>query len=149
MIILLLLDGTAIIGEELCPQHIIQRAVDDAVTKENWEKLRVLFLGGGGPYLACPGEGGLASECDASRVPLEHVISSQVKDKFGLVTALLDSGACVNGLVFCKQPPLLAALEKGEFDIVTNLIQKGANMGCISNQSYLRTKVGVFYFVSA
>ena len=127
----------------MCPQHIIQRAVDDAVANKNWERLRVLLLGGGGPHVACPGEGGLASDCDVSQVPLENVISSQVKDKYDLVTVLLDFGAPVNGLAFCLQPPLLAALEKGEFGIVTKLINEGADMGCISHQPYLQTKVNL------
>ena len=137
-------DGTAGICEGLCPQGIIQRAVDEAIAKENWERLRVLFLGGGGPFEASPGEGGLASECDASQVPLELIISSQVKDKEDLVTALLDFGACADGNLFCEKPPILAALEKEEFDIATKLIQEGANMACVSNQPHLQTKV-LFY----
>ena len=141
IVILFSSDGTATIYEGLCPQHIIQRAVDDAVAKQNWESLHVLFLGGGGPYDACPGGGGLASRCSASRVPLEHVISSQVKDKKELVCALLESGACIDGLLLCDKPPLLAALEKEEFEIVTKLIQEGAHMACVSNQTHLKTKV--------
>lgn len=131
------------IGEGLCPQNIIQKAVDDAIGKENWERLRVLFLGGGGPYDACPGEGGLASECDASQVPLELLVSSPVKDKKTLVTALLDFGACLNGLPSCEKPPVVAALEREEFEIATSLIQEGADLACLSNQPRLRTKVGV------
>ena len=77
---------------------------------------------------------GWQSDCDASKVPLECVISSQVKDKLNLVSSLLDFGACVDGLVSCHQPPLLVALEKKEFEIVSELIQKGAKMDCISDQ---------------
>ena len=135
-----------IIGGELCPRHIIQRAVDEAVAKENWDRLALLFLGGGGPHFACHREGGLASDCDASKVPLELVISSQVRDKLNLVSSLLDFGACVDGLVSCQQPPLLVALEKREFEIVSELIQKGAKMDCISDQPYLQTKVGLLRF---
>ena len=135
-----------IIGGELCPRHIIQRAVDEAVARENWDRLALLFLGGGGPHFACYREGGLASDCDASKVPLELVISSQVRDKLNLVSSLLDFGACVDGLVSCQQPPLLVALEKREFEIVSELIQKGAKMDCISDQPYLQTKVGLLRF---
>ena len=122
--------------------------MDDAIEKENWERLRVLFLGGGGPYEACPGEGGLASECDASQVPLELLISSQVKDKKDLVTALVDFGACVDGPLFCQKPPILAALEKEEFEIATKLIQEGAIMDCVLNQPHLQTKV-LFHLLTA
>ena len=135
-----------IISGELCPRHIIQRAVDEAVATENWDRLALLFLGGGGPHFACHREGGLASDCDASKVPLELVISSQVRDKLNLVSSLLDFGACVDGLVSCQQPPLLVALEKREFEIVSELIQKGAKMDCISDQPYLQTKVGPLRF---
>ena len=135
-----------IIGGELCPRHIIQRAVDETVAKENWDRLALLFLGGGGPHFACYREGGLASDCDASKVPLECVISSQVKDKLNLVSSLVDFGACVDGLVSCHQPPLLVALEKKEFEIVSELIQKGAKMDCISDQPYLQTRVGLLCF---
>ena len=55
-----------IIGGELCPRHIIQRAVDETVAKENWDRLALLFLGGGGLHFACYREGGLASDCDGS-----------------------------------------------------------------------------------
>ena len=135
-----------IISGELCPRHIIQRAVDEAGARENWDRLGLLFLGGGGPHFACHREGGLASDCDASKVPLELVISSQVRDKLNLVSSLLDFGACVDGLVSCQQPPLLVALEKREFDIVSELIQRGAKMDCISDQPYLQTKVGLLRF---
>ena len=134
-------DGTMNIGGEFCPPAIIQRAVDDAIAKENWEGLRVLFLGGGGPYEACPGEGGLASSCSASHVPLELLISSKVTDKKELVRTLLEFGACVDGPLLCQKPPLLAALEMEEFDIVTMLIQEGAEMTCVLNQPHLQTKV--------
>ena len=75
-----------IIGGELCPRLIIQRAVDETVAKENWDRLALLFLGGGGSHFACYREGGLASDCDASKVTLEYVMSSQVKDKLNLVS---------------------------------------------------------------
>lgn len=59
-------EGTMIIGGELCPRHVIQRAVDETVAKENWDRLALLFLGGGGLHFACYREGGLASDCDGS-----------------------------------------------------------------------------------
>ena len=105
----------------------------------------MLFLGGGGPYDACPGEGGLASGCDTSGVPLELVISSKVAEKKDLVSVLLEFGACVNGLAVCEKRPLLAALEMEEFEIATRLIQERAQMGCVEHQPHLQTKVMIYY----
>lgn len=129
------------IDEELCSKTIIQRAVDDAISKQSWERLRVLFLGGGGPFGACPGEGGLASGCDASQVPLDLLITSQVAEKTFLVSTLLEFGAHVNGLPLCEKPPLLVALEKEEFGVASELIEAGADVACASNQPHLQTKV--------
>lgn len=129
------------IDELLCSKSLIQRVVDDAISKQSWKRLHVLFLGGGGPYGACPGEGGLASECDASQVPLDLVILSQVADKTCLVSTLLEFGAPVDGLPQCEKPPLLVALENEEFGIATELIETGANVDCASERPHLRTKV--------
>lgn len=134
-------DGTSNIDEMLCSQSIIQRAVDDAISKQSWERLRVLFLGGGGPFLACPDEGGLASGCDASQVPLDLLIQSQVAEKLCLVSTLLELGAHVDGLPLCEKPPLLVALENEEFGIASELIEAGADVACALNQPHLQTKV--------
>lgn len=136
-----MLEGTLNIDEGLCSQTIIQKAVDDAISKQSWERLRVLFLGGGGPFLACPGEGGLAGGCDASQVPLDLLIQSQVEEKLCLVSTLLEAGAHVNGLPLCEKPPLLVALETEEFGIANELIEAGADVACAFNQPHLQTKV--------
>ncbi|XP_022800232.1 TPR and ankyrin repeat-containing protein 1-like isoform X2 [Stylophora pistillata] len=128
------------VNEAFCSQIIIQRAVDDAVSKQNWERLRVLFVGGGGPYDAPVGKGGLASGCDSSQVPLDLVIASSVAYKSNLLTVLLEFGACVDGLPLCKKPPLLIALEIEEFDIASKLISEGAHLACVSNQPQLQSK---------
>ena len=115
--------------------------MDDAISKQSWERLRVLFLGGGGPFLACPDEGGLASGCDASHVPLDLLIQSQVTEKLCLVSTLLELGAHVDGLPLCEKPPLLVALENEEFAIASELIEAGADVACALNQPHLQTKV--------
>ena len=134
-------DGTVNIGEELCFSTIIQRAVDDAISKQSWERLRVLFLGGGGPFDAFPGDGGLASGCDASQVPLDLLIASNVAEKSGLVSVLMEFGARVDGLPSCEKPPLLVALETEEFSIATELIDEDADVACALNQPHLQTEV--------
>ena len=143
---LCMLDGTSNVDERLCSQAIIQRAVDDAISKQSWERLRVLFLGGGGSFLACPDEGGLASGCDASQVPLDLLIQSQVAEKLLLVSTLLELGANVDGLPLCEKPPLLVALETEEFGIANELIEVGADVACVLNQPRLQTKVAKLYF---
>ena len=115
--------------------------MDDAISKQSWERLRVLFLGGGGPFLACPDEGGLASGCDASQVPLDLLMRSQVAEKLCLVSTLLELGAHVDGLPLCEKPPLLVALENEEFAIANELIEAGADVACALNQPHLQTKV--------
>lgn len=131
-----------------CSPALIQRAVDDAISKHNWERLCMLFAGGGGPYDACIGEGGLASGCDASQVPLDLVIAAKVADKLNLLSVLLEFGACVDGLPLCKKPPLLVALEMEEFDIASELISEGAHLACVSNQLQLRSKVVDIYDIN-
>lgn len=129
------------VDEGFCSQVIIQRAVDDAISKQDWERLGVLFVGGGGPYDAPVGEGGLASGCDSSQVPLDLVIASSVAYKSNLLTVLLEFGACVDGLPLCQKPPLLTALEMEEFDIASKLISEGAHLARVSNQPQLHSKV--------
>ena len=141
-----MLDGTSNIDESLCSQTIIQRAVDDAISQQSWERLRVLFLGGGGPFLACPDEGGLASGCDASQVPLDLLLQSQVAEKLCLVSTLLELGAHVDGLPLCEKSPLLVALETEQFGIANELIEAGADVTCALNQPHLQTKVVKSYF---
>ena len=141
-----MLDGTSNIDEGLCSQTIVQRAVDDAISQQSWERLHVLFLGGGGPFMTCPDEGGLASCCDASQVPLDLLIQSHLAEKSSLVSTLLELGAHVDGLAICEKPPLLVALETKQFDIANGLIEAGADATCALNQPHLQTKVVKFNF---
>ena len=130
------------VGESAClTVAIVQRAVQDAVMKKDWERLRVLFLGGGGPTEAFYGEGGIASECDTSQVPLDLVVASKVSDKTNLISALLMNGACVRGLPESEKPPLLVALEMEDYSTATVLLDQGADILCASQVSHLQTKV--------
>ena len=48
--------------------------IDKAVTEKDWNRLYVLFMGGGGEKCFETGSGGLGTGCDAMNVPLERII---------------------------------------------------------------------------
>ena len=108
---------------------VLQFLVKDASEKKEWKKLRFLYLGSA----SSPASRGLAieSECDASSVPLDLLIKSDVKDVHSLVKSLLQHNASVNGLRNCAKPPLLAAMEMMNFPLAVTLLRKNADPACI------------------
>ena len=56
------------------PQNLTQKMIDKAVTEKDWNRLYVLFMGGGGEKCFETGSGGLGTGCDAMNVPLERII---------------------------------------------------------------------------
>ena len=85
---------------------------------------------------------GIAIECDASCVPLELLIESDVKDLHRLVSRLLECGALPDGLKGCKRPPLLTAMELMKFPIAVTLLRNKADPSCvIGNEIFINREV--------
>ena len=100
--------------------------------RKEWDKLRVLFLGGGGPSRHALGEGGLATNIDASGVPLGEVIHYFPSKQTSLMTTLLELGASANAIDGSTFIPLNEAVEKEDETLVEKLVQKGADC-CVAS----------------
>lgn len=89
----------------------------------------VLFMGGGSERKYKRGEGGLATGCNASLVPLDDVIRTDFErtEKVHLVKTLIKHGAYVNGVSGCKKSPLEVAHETKQFEVMRLLRQEGAH----------------------
>ena len=99
----------------------------DASEKKEWKKLRFLYLG----TAASKTSRGIASDCDASCVPLDLLIESDVKDLNKLVILLLQYGASPTGLRGCVRPPLLVAMEMRKFSLAVTLLRNNADPSCV------------------
>ena len=105
----------------------LQYLVKEATVKNEWKKLRFLYLGSAASKTAR----GVCFECDASRVPLDLLIESNVEELHNLVSLLLRRGALPNGLKECKRPPLLVAMEMRKFPLAVILLRNQADPSCI------------------
>ena len=105
----------------------LQYLVKEATVKNEWKKLRFLYLGSAASKAAR----GVCFECDASRVPLDLLIESNVEDLHNLIPLLLRRGALPNGLKECKRPPLLVAMEMRKFPLAVILLRNQADPSCI------------------
>lgn len=99
--------------------------------KKAWEKLHVVYLGGGGPQRYSPGEGGLATGINAAEVPIELVFEAGEKFRVPLIVALLENGASANGLKKRRKNPLELAIEAEDYRLVVTLLQYNADPTCI------------------
>ena len=98
------------------------------IQKRDWRKLRILYLGGGGPTSQPIGDGGLASDINASSVPLGEIIrSTDSEELLPLVSILLKHGASANAIEGSAVIPLDEALRLQNLALVEKLIHNGAN----------------------
>ena len=112
--------------------NILTRLIKEVTLKREWEKLYLLFLGGGGQRQFIKGEGGVATGCDASEIPLELVMLSGTEIRSQLVPILLDSGASPNGLGKGRRSPLALAVDKEEYVVAAALLQHKADVSCLT-----------------
>ena len=110
--------------------QVLTFLVKEACEKNEWEKLRFLYLGKVGNRTSR----GVASQCDASCVPLDILIGSDIEGLHKLVTILLQSGASPDGLRGCRRPPLLVAMEMMKFPLAVVLLRNNADPSCIVGQ---------------
>ena len=104
---------------------------------KDWDKLKILYLGGGGgggggtPSYPL-GEGGLATNIDASSVPLGEVLRYFGSRQPLLTSALLENGVSVNAIEGSDVIPLNEAITLEHLPLVETLVQKGANC-CVAS----------------
>ena len=70
---------------------------------------------------------GWAAECDASCVPLDLVLASEVIKPEELVPILLQQNAHAKGLPKSSKSPLSVCLEMNKLDLAVLLLQHGAD----------------------
>lgn len=92
--------------------------VKRCLCNQDWGKLRLLFIGGGGPQKYDYGKGGLAVGCDASDVPLELVVYWGIDNSVDYLPEFLDEllkhGAPISGSPGCNESPLEIADNRQE-----------------------------------
>ena len=110
------------------PRQLIEKLTSSVIQKRDWDKLRILYLGGGGPTSQPIGDGGLATDTDASSVPLGEIIRSTDSDELlPLVSVLLKHGASANAIEGSAVIPLDEAITLRNLALVEKLIHNGAN----------------------
>lgn len=97
------------------PKLFVDKLISECVAKRAVQNLSVLFCDG------------WAVGCDASCVPLDMVLASDVKNRDELVTILLQHNAHARGLPERSQSPLSMCLEEDNFDLALILLQHGAD----------------------
>lgn len=125
-VVCLFADGQSRITCHLSPDTL-QHLVKEASEGNQWKRLRFLFLGS----TASTAFRGVCFECDASCVPLDLLIESNVEYLHNLVFHLLRRGALPDGLKECRRPPLLAAMEMRKFPLAVMLLRNQADPSCI------------------
>lgn len=111
----------------------MQRLLRELVARHEWDKVFMLYLGGGGMQRFSVGEGGLATGCRAACVPIELLVNSKNEKYNQLVLALLENGACANGLGRRNKPPLALAVDAEQYQLAVALLQHNANPTCLAS----------------
>ena len=116
------------------PRYLLVNLLNYVIETKDWNKLKVLYLGGGGPSSLPVGVGGLATNTDIVNVPLGEVIRHLgLKDPL-LISVLVEHGASVNLIRGSDVIPLDEAMNKEQLPLVEMLVQKGANCCATDNE---------------
>lgn len=116
------------------PRYLLVNLLNYVIETKDWNKLKVLYLGGGGPSSLPVGVGGLATNIDIVNVPLGEVIRHLgLKDPL-LISVLIGHGASVNLIGGSDVIPLNEAMNKERLPLVEMLVQKGANCCATDNE---------------
>ena len=97
------------------PKCFVQQLIIESVAKRAVQNLSVLFCDG------------WAAEYDASCVPLDLVLASDVKNLEELIWNLLQHNANPRGLKENSKSPLSVCLEADKLDLAVILLQHGAD----------------------
>lgn len=105
------------------PPNLVQVEINKAVNVKDWQRLYLLFMGGGGEKRFQKGSGGLGIGCDASSAPLEEVIPCDFPELAKFISVLLDHKAIASAQKGRKSP-LDVANNLEKFDVVNLLLEK-------------------------
>ena len=97
------------------PKLFVDKLISECVAKRAVDNLSVLFCDG------------WASGCDASCVPLDMVLASDVKNREELVAILLQHNASARGPQKRGKSPLSMCVEADKLDLAVVLLQHGAD----------------------
>ncbi len=98
------------------PKCFVQKLISECVAKRAIQDLSLLF---------CEG---WAKECNASCVPLDLVMASDVKNREELVRILLQHSALPRGLPTSRESPLSMCLQTDNSDMAVILLEHGADV---------------------
>ena len=110
------------------PRNLLQTVIAEAVDDKDWDRLHLLFMGGGGEKRFQKGSGGLGTGCDASSVPLEEVIHCDFKDLTDFISVLLDHKASSDPPKG-RENPVDVAIQLHKFDVVNVLMNRCKKAG--------------------
>ena len=130
---LFLSEGTSAITAPV-PSKLLEKLVSEVIKEKDWRKLRILYLGGGGPGSQPTGNGGIATGINASSVPLGEIIRSNEPERLTFVSVLLKHGASANAIEESDTVPLAEALRPPNLPLVEKLVQNGANPCVMSKE---------------
>ena len=116
------------------PSHVLINLVNDVIKMKDWNKLKILYLGGGGPSSQLVGGGGLATNIDTCSVPLGEVIRHFGPKEYLLISTLVEHGASVNVIDGSDIIPLDEATSQENLPLVEKLVQEGANC-CVASSN--------------
>lgn len=97
------------------PKWFVENLISESVAKRAVQNLSVLFCDG------------WAAGCDASCVPLDMVLASDVKNREELVTILLQHNASARSPKKRGESPLSMCVEADKLDLAVILLQHGAD----------------------
>ena len=100
------------------PKNLTQIMVNKAVTDKDWNRLYVLYMGGGGGKRFKKGSGGLGTGCDARNVPLERIIRCDFPNLDIFMRILLDHSAAAS------EDLVDVAIQLGKCEVVNMLLEE-------------------------
>ena len=106
---------------------MLKQLTSEVIEEKNWNELRILYLGGGGPTSQAIADGGLATGIDASSVPLGEIIRYFGPEGLPLVSVLLKQGSSANAIKGSDVIPLDEAMRLQNVPLVEKLVHNGAN----------------------
>ena len=92
--------------------------VDKAVADKDWNRLYVLYMGGGGEKCFKKGSGGLGTGCCARNVPIERIIRCDFPNLDMFMRILLDHNAVAS------EDLVDVAIQLGKCEVVNMLLEE-------------------------
>ena len=108
--------------------------IDKAVTDKDWNRLYVLFMGGGGEKRFKKGSGGLGTGCDAKNIPLERIIHCDFPHLETFMKVLLDHNAVA------REDLLDVSTQLKKFEVANMLMDEIPTAADVQSAARVRNK---------